>query len=181
MVLPSSWEDRFEPIHVFQIKPNCKTNTIPPPPPLPPLPPSPPPRTTEPSSHMVVDLVDSARKGTTLSPGSGREITKSPSSPPHLWGLQQFPGNISYEDLPRLGQVPTDLSSPHPEGPALGAGLPGAFLSHPPPGADLPVDGHGPGGDGVSGKSALSFGPDPPLLWPARGGEGAEGARAAFS
>lgn len=33
VILPPSWEDKFEPIHVFQIKPNCETNTIPHPPP----------------------------------------------------------------------------------------------------------------------------------------------------
>lgn len=68
MILPSSWEDKFEPVHVFQIKPSCETNTIPPPPP----------RTTAAFKHMAVDLMGSAGQGTTLSPGSARKIPSGP-------------------------------------------------------------------------------------------------------
>lgn len=75
MILPSSWEDKFEPVHVFQIKPSCETNTIPPPPP----------RTAQPPSHMAVGLMGSAGKGTTLCPGSGREIPRGPSRPTPPW------------------------------------------------------------------------------------------------
>lgn len=53
-ILPTSWKDTFEPIHVFQIKPSGETNTITPPPP----------RTMRPLSHMAVDLTGSAGKGT---------------------------------------------------------------------------------------------------------------------
>lgn len=87
VILPSSWEDKFEPVHVFQIKSSCETNTIT----------SAPPRTTQPSSHMahgqcgeghhpLLWLWEEDSKGSL--PGT-----------PHPWGLHQSPGNVPCEVL----------------------------------------------------------------------------------
>lgn len=89
MILPSNWKDPFEPMHVFLIKPNCETNTTTTlllllfPLSFLPLSP-PPPRTTEPSSHMVVDHMGRARKGTPSPLAQGGRVQGVPSQPtPH--------------------------------------------------------------------------------------------------
>lgn len=150
-------EDKLEPVHVFQIKPGCETNTIPPPPP----------RTTQPSSHMAVDLMGSAGKGAALSPGSGRNSEGSPlgphcqdsASPQATVFLKTWTLNESGQGMGEV-HLPTPQKD-QPSEPNSLAHFSSPTLPRTGLGPELLVDQHGPDNDGVSGKPEAFLWPSP--------------------